>query len=144
LAELANPAAVKQVVQQSPARLRVLNIWATWCAPCVAEMGDLQKISEEFPQVELIGVSLDDALPGDRAETKQKVARFLQQRKIRFRNFYFTGRETDLAEDLKFDGGLPMTFIFDAHGSEIAHVKGMIDRKDLASRLNTFLKGKKP
>ena len=144
LPELKDPAAITQIVQESPARLRVLNLWATWCAPCVAEMPDLQKISEEFPQVELIGVSLDDVLPGDRAATKEKVARFLQQRKIRYRNFYFTGRQDDLVEALKFDGELPMTFIFDAHGNELAHIKGMIPRKVLESRLNTILKGRKP
>src|SRR5437868_12694610 len=80
-----------EVLQSSTARIRVVNVWATWCAPCVAEIGDIQKLSEAFPQadVEIVGISLDDAIPGDRAATKEKVERFLAQRKIRFRNVYF-------------------------------------------------------
>jgi thiol-disulfide isomerase/thioredoxin len=143
LPELKNADAVKRVVRESPRTLRVLNLWATWCAPCVAEMADLRTISEQFAEIELIGVSLDDAIPGDRNETKKKVARFLQQRQIRYRNFYFTGSTNDLATALNFEGELPITFIYDANKKELARIQGMIDRKDLAARLNTFLKGKR-
>jgi thiol-disulfide isomerase/thioredoxin len=142
LPELKNAEAVRRVIRESPRRLRVVNFWATWCAPCVAEMADLRTISEQFPSVELIGVSLDDAIPGDRSETKRKVARFLEQRQIRYRNFYFIGSTDDLATALNFDGELPMTFIYDVNEKELARIKGMVDRKDLATRLNTFLKGR--
>lgn len=143
LPELRNANAVRRVIRESPRKLRVLNLWATWCAPCVAEMADLRTISEQFPGVELIGVSLDDAIPGDRSKTKQKVARFLEQRQIRYRNFYFIGNTNDLATTLNFDGELPMTFIYDSDNRELARIQGIIDRKDLAARLNTFLKGKR-
>jgi thiol-disulfide isomerase/thioredoxin len=141
--ELRNANAVKRVIRESPRRLRVLNVWATWCAPCVAEMADLRTVSEQFPKVELIGLSLDDAIPGDRNQTKQRVVRFLKQRQIRYRNFYFIGSTDDLATALNFDGELPMTFIYDADEKELARIKGVIDRNDLAARLNTFLKGKR-
>ncbi|HSP13191.1 MAG TPA: TlpA disulfide reductase family protein [Thermoanaerobaculia bacterium] len=142
LPELRDAAAVKRVVSHSSTPLRALNLWATWCAPCVAEMPDLQKISEDFPRVELMGVSLDDALPGSRAENKQKVLRFLAERKISFRNYYFTGRTDEIAEGLRFDGELPVTFIFDAKGRELARFSGPIDRNQLAARLETLLQGR--
>jgi hypothetical protein len=44
---------------------------------------------------------------------------------------------------LNFDGELPMTFIYDSDNRELARIQGIIDRKDLAARLNTFLKGKR-
>jgi thiol-disulfide isomerase/thioredoxin len=58
---------------RADARIRVVNIWATWCVPCVAEMPQLEAISSSMRRdgVEFIGVSLDDAIPGDRAERKQ-------------------------------------------------------------------------
>ncbi len=45
--------------------LTVLNVWATWCPPCVNELPELQKASEEYQDkgVEIIGV-LQDGITG--------------------------------------------------------------------------------
>lgn len=49
-----------------------LNIWATWCPPCVEEMPDIQKLSQAHPdELVVIGLSCDDS-----AET---VAEFVQK-----------------------------------------------------------------
>src|SRR5713226_7648823 len=43
------------------AKIRVVNIWATWCVPCVAEMPDLRMINGAFgPELTMVGVSMDD------------------------------------------------------------------------------------
>src|SRR5258707_1012421 len=65
-------------------RIRVVNVWATWCAPCVAEIGDVQALADKLSdsRVEVIGVSLDDAIPGDRTASKEKLQRFLTGRHI--------------------------------------------------------------
>jgi len=43
-------------------RLLVLNVWASWCAPCRAEMASLQALSERLDpaQAAVIGLSVDD------------------------------------------------------------------------------------
>ena len=46
------------------AKLRVVNIWATWCVPCVAEMPELRAVDEaSAPRWSMAGVSMDDMIP---------------------------------------------------------------------------------
>jgi thiol-disulfide isomerase/thioredoxin len=112
-------------------RVRVVNVWATWCAPCVAEIPDLQTIANDYRSsgVEVVGVSLDDALPGDRTASKTKVRRFLDSKGIGFRNVYYIGPPSSLADQLRFDGSIPITIVYDAHGRELARNEGKLDVK---------------
>lgn len=126
---------------QGNQRLRVVNVWATWCVPCVDEMPDLEKVHQNFRGrgVEVIGVSLDDAIPGDRAKTKAKVSRFLTEKKITFANLYYTGHTADIAEWFDFSGEIPATLVYDADGRLRARVEGRIDSKAFRSTLERLL-----
>ena len=126
-------------------RIRVVNIWATWCAPCVAEMPQLDSISASVrgDSVEFIGVSLDDAIPGDRAERKQLVMRFLAGKHIRFRNVYYVGRTNALADHFRFDGSLPITLVFDEKGRELFRNEGVIDAARFRRKLDDLIKRRK-
>jgi thiol-disulfide isomerase/thioredoxin len=44
-------------------KVLVVNFWATWCAPCVAEMPDLQRVHVDYQAkgVALVGVGIDSA-----------------------------------------------------------------------------------
>jgi thiol-disulfide isomerase/thioredoxin len=50
-----------QSLSQWKGKLLVLNFWATWCAPCVAEMPDLEKAQREFAarNVVIVGVGTE-------------------------------------------------------------------------------------
>jgi len=126
------------------ARIRVVNIWATWCVPCVAEMPQLEAVSSSMRAdgVEFIGVTLDDAIPGDRAERKHLVTRFLAGRRIRFRNFYYVGRTTALADRFRFDGTIPITLVFDPSGRELFRNEGVIDAVKFRRKLENLIKGR--
>jgi peroxiredoxin len=41
-------------------RVRLVNYWATWCAPCVREMPMLDQYARAHPDVVVIGIAMDD------------------------------------------------------------------------------------
>ena len=48
----------------------LINFWATWCPPCVAEMPDLEMLSKSFSSVQFVGIAVDTA-----ANVKQFLAK---------------------------------------------------------------------
>jgi thiol-disulfide isomerase/thioredoxin len=135
--EMSDPRQISTLFPKA-ARLRMVNVWATWCAPCVAEMPDLRAIDETFgPEMTIAGVSLDDMLPGAQ---KQKVIGFLDKQRVTFANVYYTGKPDDLGEHLRFDGELPITLIFDAKGKELWRHQGRLDRQKTIAVIRDLLR----
>jgi len=122
---------------RADARIRVVSIWATWCAPCVAEIGGINDVAKSFRKsaVEIVGVSLDDAVASNRQEGEQKLSRFLAEKKVTFLNLYYTGKPADLADEMHFEGAIPVTIVFDRYGREIARGEGVLDMKWLRDTL---------
>jgi thiol-disulfide isomerase/thioredoxin len=136
----AKPAEIARAPEH--ARLRVVNIWATWCVPCVHEMDDLRAVSESFgaTDVDFIGISMDDVLPGDEKAARAKVSKFLAQKSIRYPNYYYTGGQNALVDAFGFGGELPVTLVYDRKGKELFRVQGAIEKKKFAQSLNQLLK----
>jgi thiol-disulfide isomerase/thioredoxin len=123
--------------------IRIVNVWATWCIPCVEEMGDLREIAKTFsPRVGFVGVSLDDMIPGPRAETKKHVVDFLQSKRVTFPNVYYTGNSDALGEYLKFDGEIPITIAFDRNGKELWRHQGKLNRQQTVEAIQKLLRRK--
>ena len=137
LRPLKEPAKIASVFPAS-AKLRVVNVWATWCVPCVAEMPDLRAIDATFgAEVALIGISLDDMLP----DAKQAAtAAFLDKQQITFPNVYYTGNPDTLGNHLRFNGEIPLTIVFDRRGKELWRHQGRIKKDELIARLRTMLR----
>src|SRR5690349_20825599 len=115
------------------AKVRVLNVWAMWCVPCVAEMPDLKAIDDAFgSEVAIVGVSLDDMLPDAQSA---KTTQFLDRQKIAFPNIYYTGNADDLGDRLKFNGEIPITIVYDRKGNELWRHEGRLDRQKTMARL---------
>jgi len=49
-----------QAIAQWKGKRLVLNFWATWCTPCVAEMPELEKAQARLPDVVIVGLGTED------------------------------------------------------------------------------------
>jgi len=102
----------------------VLNLWATWCAPCVTEMPTLGALQRRFgDRIRVVPVSVDSV--ADREKAQQQLAR-LGGGSLPFLNDMTRG----ILFDLQAPGapaGMPTTIIYDRNGREVARLAGEAD-----------------
>ncbi len=120
-------AAVEAALAQRRGQACLVNFWATWCAPCVAELPDLLAVAEEYAARGgvVLGVSYDLMVPGvTRDEAVPKVRAFLEERDFAFPTVILEAPDYD-AIDARFEllGGVPATLAFDREGR-------LVDRED--------------
>jgi thiol-disulfide isomerase/thioredoxin len=93
-------------------KVLLLNLWATWCGPCRAEMPTLVKMQDQHRDagLEIVGLNTDD-------ETLEQIQEFAADMKL---NYTLSWAETKLQADLlrisKFPG-IPQSFIIDREGN---------------------------
>lgn len=93
----------------------ILNIWATWCKPCIAEFESLEKVKEKFQDrnIKIIAVSNEDL---------KLINEFLDKRKY---NLKFIKLNGDLSYFNAYS--LPTTVVFDKSGEEAFRLTGGVD-----------------
>jgi thiol-disulfide isomerase/thioredoxin len=97
----------------------LVNLWATWCAPCVAEMPTLDALAaQEKDRLQVLALSQD-------ADGRAKVEAFFNEHKFRTIEPYLDPK-MEMMSDLKVDT-LPTTILYDGKGREIWRVIGMED-----------------
>ncbi|XUU59432.1 TlpA family protein disulfide reductase [Erythrobacter sp. HA6-11] len=112
----AGPSGAELETKQLLGRPVLLNLWATWCVPCIVEMPALDNLADVMGEdVKVLTISQD--LTGARA-----VEPFFEERGFRNLEPWLDPRNS-LSREL---GGeiLPVTILFDANGEEIFRVTG--------------------
>ncbi len=122
-------------------KLRLINVWATWCVPCVEEFPDLTAIARKFSrrEFELITISLDQPSQKARAKAFLGKHRAVMSDKLRktveaegrtTNNYLYTGASVDaLAEalDPEWPGPVPYSILVDQEGNVLYRKLGKID-----------------
>jgi thiol-disulfide isomerase/thioredoxin len=95
----------------------VLNLWATWCAPCREEMPTLDRLQAQLggKDFEVIALSVDQSGP-------PIVRKFFDQINVKNLRLY-VDTTSDVLEKLKVPG-LPVTLLLDRNGRELGRLVG--------------------
>ncbi|MBP7351952.1 MAG: TlpA family protein disulfide reductase [Comamonas sp.] len=121
--QLQTPEGVPLALQQFAGKPLLVNFWATWCPPCVRELPLLSRFAQEQPQVQLLGLAVDQAAP---------VQKFLARQPLAFPVAMAGAGGSTLTRTLgNVTGGLPFSILFDTRGNVKQRKIGELSSADL-------------
>ncbi|MFD2519735.1 TlpA family protein disulfide reductase [Emticicia soli] len=107
-------------------KLRLINVWATWCGPCILEYTDFLELQRMYGARDFEFISLS----ADKPDKKDKALKFLQSKHSGVKNYIFSGDDTyKLIEalDPNWNGALPYTLLVEPGGKVIYSLQGSIE-----------------
>ena len=106
----------------------VINYWATWCAPCIAEMPELSAFIKNREDVDGIGLAFEDT-------ERQEILDFLEKNPV---DYPVAQVDVDAPPaDFDIPRGLPTTYLIAPDGSVAKQFLGPIKDKDLEQAIKT-------
>ncbi len=103
----------------------VLDMWATWCPPCRAEIPHLVDIQREYGgRVEVVGLTTEDP-----ATTTEKVKAFAEQFEINYKVGFAAPEHKQLV--VMGGGTIPQTFVISPEGRVVQHFPGFHPTKTI-------------
>lgn len=112
-------------------QVRLLDFWAIWCKPCVAELPILQGLQEKYGSegLQVIGMYFSD-------EDVEAVQNFLDERNVTYPNVLATD---EVGESYGGIYGLPVAFLLDGEGKILWKHGGEKDPEELEARIREAL-----
>lgn len=124
-------------VKKSKATLQVVNVWASWCAPCLKELPNFAQAEKQSKEVEFFYVS------GDEDKDAIKAENFIANTGVKGTKWRLQPIDenafTTLAQG--WSGSLPTTFFF-AKGQLQERISKALSAKELSQKLKKHLKSK--
>jgi peroxiredoxin len=118
-------AAAARLIRNDTKKLLLINVWTTWCAPCVAELPEFVTMNRMYRKrpFQLITISTDDA------EKKEAVLNVLRENHVAATNYLARFKDRDKFADLldkKWEGPVPYTLLIAPGGKVIYRKTGAI------------------
>ena len=146
-------AAVAALRKNDTKKVRMFNVWATWCGPCVEEFPQLVKTSRKFGlrDFEFISISLDD--PADLKTVKKfldqngnalpnKLKPSLKEEGRNTNCYVFKGANNDeliKALDPEWKGPIPFTLVVAPGGKVVYRVNDEVDGEKLRQTILDYM-----
>ncbi|MEZ4810561.1 MAG: redoxin domain-containing protein [Allomuricauda sp.] len=121
---------LKKLMQNDSDKLRLVNLWATWCGPCVLEYPEFVDIHRMYRgrDFEFVSVSADNM------GSKERVLQFLQKKNSALTNYIYSGSDKYAmieAIDPEWDGALPYTALIEPGGNIVYRRMGPVEPFEL-------------
>ena len=144
---------VEKLARNDTKKYRIVNVWATWCAPCVEEFPSLVSVGWRLSMrpVELITISMDNPkktapaqkfLQKNHAGVPERLTKSLVEEGRTTNNYVFTDPSSDAlikALDPQMDGPLPYTVVIAPGGKIVYRKTGILDPHELYAKMLELL-----
>lgn len=137
--EAITAAAAEKMLQDAKGKVVVVNLWATWCPPCRAELPDLNAFYKETDREKLVFLSFS---VDDPEEMEKTVKPFAAKQKLAFPVYIL--KDPDL-EDLSkklgvtLEGAIPTTIVYSREGKPAKPWVGSISKEELQDLVKSYL-----
>ena len=141
--ETIDEAGVRALVKNDSKNYRLINVWATWCGPCVTEFPSLIEISRMYSTRDFEMVTIS----ADRPDAAGKALEFLKKQLASSKNYIFSLDDTYKlieAVDPDWQGALPYTMFVAPGGEVVFKQMGPIDplgaKRQIVAKLGRIYK----
>lgn len=128
---------VRAAIVESPAQVVMVNLWSTWCDPCIEEMPEVVQLSKDYRNrgVALVLISADID-----AQRKEALA-FLAEQGVRETTYLKQGKDQVFIEEMEpeWTGLLPTTLVYDRERKLRHRWEGKITYAQVAKALDALL-----
>jgi len=135
---------IKEIIRNKSDKLRLINVWASWCGPCVQEFPDFVILDRIYRSRQFEFISIN----ADKLSGKDNVLKFLQKNEASNKNFIFSSDNNSWlveAIDSKWSGALPYTLLVEQGGKVIYRTQGPINMTEMRKLIanNRYIDGVK-
>lgn len=130
---------LNEIIKNRKGKILFINVWATWCVPCVEEFPDIVKLYDNYKTKDVQFFSLSVDLESDKDSL---VIPFLKKQKAYFPVFIAAEKNSeDIINLLNKDwsGAVPATIIYDKTGKQQSFLLGKQDYETLKNSIDSVI-----